>query len=847
MSRRDLPTGTVTFLFTDIEGSTKLLAEVGEAAYADVLAAHRRVLYGAIAGHGGIEVDTAGDAVFAAFTTAAEGLAAARAAQGGLAASPVRVRMGLHTGTPLRTADGYVGLDVHRAARIVAAGHGGQVLISTTTADLLDGPDRAAIVDLGDHRLKDLEAAERLYQLGDEPFPPLRAQSPTNLPDPPGPLIGRGDELLAVGELLRDPQVRLVTLVGPGGIGKTRLAIDAAAAAEARFPGGRWWVPLATVGDAAAIPSIVGRILGSAEQATTAEIGRTLGDRRILLVIDNAEHLLPDVASVVTELLEPGGGSAALVTSREPLHVAAERVFRVPVLSESDAERLLVARASGLGVSVPPSDALTTLARRLDGLPLALQLAAARLTILSVDQVLERLGQRLDLAAPDRDVDPRQRTLRATIDWSHDLLTDDERTLLRRLSVFAGGCTLEAAEAVCDASIDGLLALVDRSLLERRDDVGPTPRFAMLDSVHEFAAERLAGSGEEAGIRARHAAWIRDLVTRVDDQLRRGEPEERWVGLLRPELEEIRAAVGHGLATGDVDLVRSIAVGLPMFWVMHGRVLEGRAWIERALELDPAEDDTRRRLYRGLAVLAYMEGDYAAATDAADAASRLAKELGPAVDRYVRVRDEANAALMRDDFAAAEALFEQTLVLATEADNGVGMSACRINLALIANRTGRHERAEALLSENLPFVRGRGQARCEATSLIGLAETLGYLDRPEAAVEHAVAASRVAPSAADDLLIIEDLRWYAIAAARLGNAVEAARILGACEQAESQLEAALEPHEQAARDSLIATLRAALTDARFDDERSRGHSLDLEAATELMRDAAGIAAGIESA
>ncbi len=835
MVRRDLPAGTVTFLFTDVEGSTRLLHEVGEAAYADLLSRHRDLLRDAIARHGGIEVDTEGDAVFAAFATAVGALTAARQAQAALGTGPVRVRMGLHTGTPLRTESGYVGIDVHRAARIAAAGHGGQVLISATTAPLLlAATEDLPLNDLGEHRLKDLTAAERLYQLGFDTFPPLKTLSPSNLPEPGGPFIGRSDELLEIGELLRDRSVHLLTLVGPGGIGKTRLALEAAASAAGSFPDGRWWVPLGEVSDPAAAADAIGRAVGLPEGSAPAAISEHLRGRRVLLVVDNVEQLLPKLADAMAALLPAGGGSTALVTSREPLHLQAERLLRVPVLSETDAERLFVTRAAAHGVSVPPSEALTTLVRRLDRLPLALQLAAARLPILSVDQMLERLAQRLDLFVGARDADPRQRTLRATIEWSHELLSEPEATLFRRMSVFAGGCTLEAAEAVCDADIDVLQALVDRSLVQREDQAGPEPRFTMLDSIGRFAAERLADSGDEPEIRARHAAWLRDLAERVYEQLRAGEPEERWVALLNPELDNLRAAVAFGLETGDGQLVRRIAGSLPMFWVMNGRFAEGRGWLEQALELDAAEDDTRRRLLAGVATLAYLQGDYGAATEAADAAAALAVKLGPAAGRYATLREQAMAALMRDDFAAAEPLVEELLVAAREADNGVGMSSCRINLAYMANRTGRHKRAEALLAENLPFVRSRGQARCEASSLVALAETYTYLGRPAVAVDHAVAAADVAPRAADALLLLEDLRWYAIAAARLGEEERATRILGACEQAESELDAALEPHEQAAREELIASLRAALTEAGFEAERAKGRSLSLADATELM-------------
>ena len=833
MPRQDLPTGTVTLLFTDVEGSTRLLGELGETGYAEALNTHRRLLREAIAEQAGIEVDTQGDAIFAAFPTAVGALVAAQRSQEALASGPIRVRMGIHTGTPLRTAEGYVGVDVHRAARIGAAGHGGQVLMSSATWDLLEDYG-ATTIDLGEHRLKDLAGAERLFQLGDQPFPPLRSLSPSTLPEPAGTFVGRDAELREVGELLRDPVVRLLTLVGSGGIGKTRLALRAAAEAAVSFPDGRWWVPLASIGEAEDAVRAIGQELGLGGEATPDAIAGHLASRRALVLLDNAEHLLPDLAEALATLVPQTGGSTLLVTSREPLSLAAERLVRVPVMTQTDAEDLLLSRAVGLGVAVAPSGALSTLAERLDRLPLALTLAASRLSVLSADQILERLSQRLDLFAGARDADPRQRTLRNTIEWSHDLLTDAERVLFRRLSVFAGGCTLEAAEAVCSADLDALQGLVDRSLLERLNVADGPPRFVMLDTIRQFASEQLAASGEETMLQARHADWIRDLAERFEEQLLAGEPEEQWVRLLEPEVDNLRAAVAYGLRAGDTALVRSIAVALPMFWVMRGRVAEGRAWIERALDLDASEDDTRQRLLSGLAMLAYMAGDYATATAAADDAAALASQLGPSIGRTAQLRTQIAAAMAHEDYVTAEPLYEELLEVARAEGNGVRTSACRINLAYIANRTGRHERAEALMLENLPFVRSRGQARCEANTLVTLAETNTYLDRPATSANYAVAAAEVAPRAADAALLVEDLRWYATAASQLGEAETAAIILGACETAEAELEAALEPHELIVRAELEAALRASLTDAGLEAARASGRSLGLAAAAALM-------------
>jgi class 3 adenylate cyclase len=449
VSRR-LPSGTVTFLFTDVEGSTRLLHRLGDEAYAAALSEHRRLLRAAFAAHGGVEIDTQGDAFFVAFPTAGGALAAARDALEALRPTPISVRIGAHTGTPVVTDEGYVGEDVHRAARIASAGHGGQVLVSASTAALVDA-EAIPLKDLGEHRFKDLAKPERVYQLGDAEFPSIRSLSPSNLPVPATPFVGRHDELARVGELLVAPSMRLLTLTGPGGTGKTRLAIQAAAEVSDRFEGGLWWVPLAPIVDAELVMSEIAASLGVEEAAgrpLADTIAQRTGGHRTLVVLDNAEHLLPRLATEIAPLTRNGGETTLLVTSRERLHLEAEREFPVPSMSAEDAEAFLLGRAAALGVDLEPSPTLSKLAERLDRLPLAMQLAAARLKLFSVEQLLERLSRRLDLPG-ERDADPRQRTLRATIEWSYGLLDENERALMRRLSMFAGGGTIDAVEAVC--------------------------------------------------------------------------------------------------------------------------------------------------------------------------------------------------------------------------------------------------------------------------------------------------------------------------------------------------------------------------------------------------------------
>ena len=433
---------------------------------------------------------------------------------------------------------------------------------------------------------------------------------PNNLPAQLTPFVGRADDIAAVRQAVA--AARLVTLTGAGGIGKTRLALQAAAGLPDVFPDGLWWVALAPVHRCGQVIGVLAEALGIREEEGVSLEGTLLariGGRRMLVVLDNAEHLLPELADVVVRLLEASDGLVVLVTSRERLQVSPERVVAVPPLTAGDAAALLGERAGAAGVSVERSPVLDRLCARLDRLPLALELAAARLRVFSPEQLLDRIGSRLDLFTGPRDAELRHRTLRAMIEWSHDLLTGPEQALLRRLAVFTGGCTVEAAESVCQPEPGALDGLLDKSLLQRRDDA-PEPRFWLLESVGDFAAERLTLAGEAPGLRARHADYFRELATRMDAALRAGEPEEGPVAVLAADIGNLRAAVESGLEAGDSGLVRQITAALAMYWVVRGLYTEARAWLDRALALDDAQDRTRQRLLSALGTIAYAQGDH---------------------------------------------------------------------------------------------------------------------------------------------------------------------------------------------------------------------------------------------
>jgi predicted ATPase len=599
----ELPTGTVTFLFTDIEGSTRLLRELGDA-YAAALADHRRVLREAFARHDGVEVDTQGDAFFVAFARAKDALAAAADGQEALEPGPIRVRIGLHTGEPIVTDEGYVGIDIHRAARIAAAGHGGQIVVSQTTYDLA-GSD--GLHDLGDHRLKDLSAPERLYQLGEGEFPPLKTLYQTNLPVPATPFLGRKRELAEVGELLSREEVRLVTLTGAGGSGKTRLALQAAAAAAENYPQ------------------------------------------------DNFEHVI-DAAPEFASLLESSPELDLVVTSRERLQLAGEHVYLVPLLERAEARALFVSRARAVRPDFEADGALDELCARLDNLPLALELAAARTTILSTDQLLSRLATRLDLLKGGRDAEVRQQTLRATIEWSYDLLEPDEQLLLARLAVFRGGTTLEAAEAICGADLDRMQSLVDKSLVRIRDE----DRFWMLETIHEFAAERLRESGEEDELRRRHVEFFLALAESANLSAEATDLGPR-PELVLPEQDNLRAALDWAAEAGEIELGLRLAIALEQFWVAVGPYEGARrvqAFLDRAADLP---DVVRARAIRVVGGMIFMTGDFDRGDELMRQSLELFRSLGDeAVVAELLVRLAIHLHYSSGDIAGAHALIDES-------------------------------------------------------------------------------------------------------------------------------------------------------------------------------------------
>ena len=797
-----LPSGTVTFLFTDVEGSTKLLHELGAEKYAEALAEHRRVIRAAAAEHGGVEVDTQGDAFFIAFPTAPGALAAATSARDVLA---IPVRMGLHSGAPLLTNEGYVGTDVHRAARIAAAGHGRQILVSAATAALAG----AELRDLGPHRLKDLSAPERIYQLGDGDFPPLKSLHQTNLPIPATAFLGRERELAEVVELLEG--ARLLTLTGPGGTGKTRLALQAAGLAAEGYPDGVWWVPLAPLRDPQLVLSTAAQVLGAKNG-----VADHIGDKTMLLLLDNFEQVV-EAASGVSDLLASCPKLRLLVTSREPLHISGEQEYAVAPLLHQEGIDLFLARARGVVAHFEADDAVPEICRRLDDLPLALELAAARVKALSTQQILERLEQRLPLLTGGaRDLPERQRTLHATIEWSYDLLDEEEQQLFVRLGVFRGGSTLEAAEAIADADLDTLQSLVDKSLLRRTGD-----RYWMLETIREFAAEQ---TGEES--RRRHAAYFLELAEAAEPHL--PAYERKWVDRLDHEHDNLRAAFDWLEAAHETELLQRLGGALARFWLMRGHAREGGERLERALRSDDSPSSARLKALNGAALLG-QTGAHGRLH--ATAALALSEALG---DRRgaAQAKLALGSAISRDDMSAARDLYEDAAELYSEVGDEHMLMVATRSLAWACLELGDAERGRALHEENLQRAHALGNTRVEAITL-GALSTYHIEDgRLDIALPMLLESHRLHEQVNDPMQTAFDIFRFAMFLTAADKAEVAATVLAAADARAADAGVTLTNWDPAVGE-MLRKLRERLGDDAFDGAWERGNELTAEQAFEL--------------
>jgi len=683
---RALPSGTVTFLFTDVAGSTALLAESGAQGYAAVLAEHRRILRQACAASGGVEVDTAGDSFFVAFSRAADAVAAARAAQAGLGDGPVRVRMGLHTGEPLQSGGGYVGMDVHRAARIAAAGHGGQVLVSQATHNLVGD---AEYLDLGEHRLKDLTRPERLYQLGGGEFPPPKSLNRTNLPLAANPLVGRVVEQAKLTALLRER--RLVTITGTGGTGKTRLALQIAAELLEEFADGTFFVPLGGLTDPDLVVPAVTQTLGLTDPAAISQANA-------LVVLDNFEHLL-DATPHIAWLLAEAPSLKLLVTSRTPLHLSLEAEYPLDPLPQDAAVELFLQRAQSIQRPVEPSETVRAICRRLDGLPLALELAAARLKLLDPPALLARLDERLPLLTQGPlDLPERQRTLEATIAWSYDLLDPVAQALFARLAVFAETFGIDAAEHIAAADLDTLATLADASLMK---PIGEN-RCLLLGTIREYGARRLEGAEREK-LTAGHAAYYLELAERAARELT-GEEAAIWLARLDADHANLRAALDAIADPRDVILLTK---ALWRFWLVRGHFQEAQTRIEYALGAEP-DGEHSADLHYNLGAIVISRGETAEGGRLfAEALSRYrAREdrLGEA--RSVMALGHVSGDL--GDWEPARGYYREAAGLCREIGDELGLAGVLGDLASVLVRAGLADEALPIAEESVELARRLG-------------------------------------------------------------------------------------------------------------------------------------------
>lgn len=778
------PSGTVTFVFSDMEGSTALLQQLGPDAYALELARHRSVLREAFGAHGGTEIDIQGDGFFVAFATAGDAVAAARDANAALAAGRVRVRIGIHTGEPLLTDDGYVGMDVHRAARIAAAAHGGQILLSQTTRDLVEGND---IVALGAHRLKDLTRPERLYQAGDGTFPPIRSLNASTLPEATYPLVGRESEQFELADLLGSS--RLVTITGPGGTGKTRLALQIAAELTDAFPDGVRFVPLASVSDFRLVLPVALQSLELTEADDPAGV-------RALVVLDNLEHLA-EAGPAIARYLSRGAGPTFLATSRSPLHVTMEREFPLDPLPHDAAVELFLDRARAIRRDLTATVEVDEVCRRLDGLPLALELAAARLKVLDPGALVTRLDSRLSvLTHGPRDLPERQQTLAATIAWSFELLAPEAQRVFAELSVFSGTFDLESAEHVVETDLDTVAAIVDASLLKPRAD----GRFLMLETVREFA-RGCVDTQSALRLATRHAERYLRLAEEA-------EPKLSGAGAA-PELDRIESDYGNHRAALDWFALESpphavrLVLALWRFWLTRGRFEEGETAISRALALGPSPAEEAELRYR-LGALVISRGGVDRARGLFEDALGRFRSQGIESGEARSLGALGHVAADAGEWADAIRLYENAASMFRSSGDLYGLAGTLGDLATVHLRAGEPEQARPLAAESVELQRRVGNRQGETLALA----TQGYADLETGAVDDARRSLESSVDLARELGYLHGLMFglngLGALAVRTGDLDRAVDSFNAAQEIRESLRIEHDPD-----DALVAAARAA--------------------------------------
>jgi len=931
----DLPTGTLTFLYTDIEGST-IRWDANAGVMKRTVERHDAIMRDAIESNGGVVFRRMGDAFCASFVLAADALDAVIAAQRALNAeewdpkvAPIKVRMALHTGTGEVREGDYVGAHLNRIARLMSVAYGGQTLISQATYELICDslPRGVSLRDLGEHRLKDLQRPEHVYQLESEDlpsdFPSIKTLSarPNNLPVQPTAFIGREREVEQAVELLARPQTKLLTLTGPGGTGKTRLSLQVAALALEQFKDGVFFVPLTAISDPALVPSAIAGALCITEigsRPVIEDVKEYLRQRELLLVLDNFEQVV-SASQVVSDLIASSPQLKVLVTTREILHVYGEQEYPVPPLqlpprvqsgsqrlpsleelARYESVRLFVERARGVkpGFELAEDNAaaIAEIAKRLDGLPLAIELAAARVKLLTPQAILARLDSRLKvLTSGARALPARQQTLRGAIDWSYDLLSPQERTLFRRMGIFVGGCTFEGAEAVCsggvrpagspptpdpqpltpleDDVLDGLSSLVDKSLLRQVETEDGEARFVMLETIREYALEKLVEEGEIEAVRRAHANYYLLVAEEENKKIQRPRQREA-LQTLEAEHDNLRAVLEWSL-TGEGERESGLLVGtsLHRFWHIAGHLSEGRRWMEALLAGPSERTSVRARALYAAGYVTFLLGDVTAARpfleESRSIASEIDDKLGLAYASYMlgavlafggnaegvainnegvalfrELGEEAKPGLalglmtagvvtfLGENYEVARGLLEEGQAVAKELGDYYAYAQTSNYLGDIARIECDYPRAGKLYDQSLAIFREH-QGRGDIPAML---HNLGYVALAESdyskARELYTEGLRLQQEIGNKQGISECLTGFAALAGAQGDAERAARLFGASEALRLAADAYRWPAERIEWERHVATSKAQLDEADWESAWQEGHGMATDAAIE---------------
>lgn len=864
------PAGTITFIFTDIQGSTRLWEQYPEAMNT-ALARHDAILREAVLSHQGYVVKMRGDGIHAAFTTTQDAISAVLDAEHALRAEPwgetgrLRVRYAMHAGTVQARDGDYFGPPVNRAARLLSAGHGDQVLLSLAAEELVcdDLPGGTSLLDLGEHRLKDLTRPERIFQLVipglPAEFPPLLTLDahPTNLPVQPTPLIGREKQIDVLKQLL-DSRARLVTLTGPGGVGKTRLGLQAAADLCDSFEDGVYWVNLAPLLDPSLVISTITQVLGvmeSGSQSLLESLKEFIRPKKMLLLLDNFEQVIA-AAPQVADLLYVSAPLRILVTSREPLRLRGEHEFPVAPLALPDLKQVrnqaepaaaisqyaAVALFIQTALAVKPDFAVTNqnalavaeICVRLDGLPLAIELAAARSKLLSPQAILARMQSSLAfLTSGARDLPARHQALRSTIAWSYDLLGDSAKKLFRRLAVFAGGWTLEAAEAVCNVAgdlnvdvLDEMESLLDNSLLTQSIGEDGEMRFGMLETIREYAMERLLESGEIDHLRQRQAQFYLALIEQAEPELIASD-QARWVNRLNTEHGNIRAVLTWSQQHA-VELGLKLCGSIWHFWDMRSFIGEGRSWLETFIAQSPPPTAARGKALQAANVFAVYQGEYETAQAHMEEALSIFQQLGDQQGIATAFNELGVIARYRGECAAARQLFEQSLAIKRELGNEWLIANSVMNLGLIASDQSDYASAYRLHQESLAIYRALDEKHGIAMASGNLGHVAMHLGRLDEARVWQAESLQLFKEVGDNDGLTECLERLAMLANANANFRRAAQLFGAASVLRKEAGTSLAPVEQAECDGALNATHAQLDAATFDTAWAEGQAMTME-------------------